>query len=211
MQHILYVQSSLHREDGASSTLGAALVADLREAHPGSTVTTLDLAALSLPHLDTAEFQAWSVPEAARTEQQAALAARSDGLIDQLLAHDTLVLAVPMYNLAVPSTLKAWIDRIVRAGRTFRYTSDGPQGLVTGVDAYAVFARGGLYRGTPLDTQTGYVNAVLGLIGITNVTPVFAEGLAMGTEKRDQSLDRARDAIASLAGRDHREVRYANA
>lgn len=211
MKRILFVTSSLHGGDGASSELGAGLVDALQARHPGSTVTRLDLATLSLPHLDREEFAAWSVPAAERTPRQAELATRSDALVDQLLAHDTLVLAVPMYNLTIPSTLKAWIDRVVRAGRTFRYTGAGPEGLVQGLEAYAVFARGGLYRGTPMDTQTDYVKAILGLIGVTDVTTVFAEGLAMGTENRNEGLDEARGVIASLAGRENTEVRYANA
>lgn len=214
MKRILYIQSSLNRADGVSSGLGAELVEALRRRHPGSIVTTLDLAASPLPHLDAEEFEAWRVPEEQRTARQRALAARSDGLIEQLLAHDTLVLAVPMYNLTIPSALKAWIDRVVRAGRTFRYTGDGPQGLVQGIEAYAVFARGGLYRGTPLDTQTGYVNAILGLIGISNVNTVFAEGLAMA-DRQAESLEEARETIESLAQvrvrSNPKEVRYANA
>lgn len=182
----------------------------LTRAYPGSSVSTLDLAELSLPHLDADEFQSWSVPPGERTPQQAELAVRSDLLIDQLLAHDTLVLGVPMYNMTIPSTLKAWIDRVVRAGRTFRYTSDGPEGLTSGIDAYAVFARGGMYRGTSMDTQTGYIKAILGLIGIDDVATVFAEGLAMGEVQRQDGIDEARDVITSIAGHSRQEVRYAN-
>jgi FMN-dependent NADH-azoreductase len=211
MKRILFVTSSLNGHDGASSEIGSELVDALVAAHPGSTVTALDLGALSLPHLASAEFTAWSVPAAERSPDQAALAARSDRLIEQLVAHDTLVLGVPMYNMTIPSTLKAWIDRVVRAGRTFRYTADGPEGLLPEIDAYAVFARGGVYRGTPLDTQTGYIQAILGLIGIGNVKTIFAEGLAMGEDKRHEGLEEARGAIAHLAGRSEQEVRYANA
>lgn len=202
MKRILLVKSSLHRANGASTELGSALVDELKSANPVSTVTTLDLAAAPLPHLGNEEFGSWSVPAAERTAHQSKLAARSDHLIEQLLAHDTLVLAVPMYNLTIPSTLKAWIDRIVRAGRTLRYTNDGPEGLVRGIEAYAVFARGGRYRGTPLDTQTAFIDAILGLIGIRDVQHIFAEGLAMGSGKRGESLDEARGNIVTLAGRD---------
>lgn len=212
MKRILFVKSSLNGEHSASNTLASELVAGLRDHHPGSTVTTLDLSALALPHLDAEELEAWSTPAGERGSGEIERAACSDRLIAQLRAHDTLVLAIPMYNLTVPTTLKAWIDRIVRAGKTFRYTTEGPVGLVTGVDAYAVFARGGRYRGTPMDTQTGYVEAVLGLIGITNVRTIFAEGLAIGDDERREALDAARNDIASAVGPTAtREVRYANA
>lgn len=211
MKRILFVKSSLNGGNGASSELGSELVAALIAAYPGSTVSNLDLSELSLPHLGIEEFQTWSVPAADRTAAQAELAARSDRLIDQLLAHDTLVLGVPMYNMTVPSTLKTWIDRIVRAGRTFRYTDDGPVGLTRGIDAYAVFARGGIYHGTPLDTQTGYLEAILGLIGIENLKTIFAEGLAMGEDNRHDSINEARAVIASLVDQSSQEVRYANA
>lgn len=210
MKRILFVKSSLNGGQGASTELGSKLVAALAARHPGNTVTTLDLNELALPHLDSAEFKSWSVPVEDRTPDQAELAARSDRLIDQLVAHDTLVLAVPMYNMTIPSTLKTWIDRIVRAGRTFRYTSDGAEGLTRGIEAYAVFARGGVYRGTPLDTQTDYIKAILGLIGISDVKTVFAEGLAMGEATRDQGFDEAKSAIRSLTARFSQEVRCAN-
>lgn len=212
MKRILFIKSSLQGEQSVSTALGAELVEQLQWSRPGSTVTVLDLDKLALPHLDAAEFNAWSVPEAERSTHEAALAARSDALIEQLLSHDILVLGVPMYNLTIPSTLKAWIDRVVRAGRTFRYTADGPVGLVQGIDAYAVFARGGTYRGTPLDTQTEYVRAILGLIGIDNLRTVFAEGLALGEESRRQSLETAREDIHVItAPREQREVHYATA
>lgn len=211
MKRILFVKSSLNGSRSVSTELAGELIAELRDRHAGSTATILDLDALSLPHLDALEFKSWSVPAEDRTPEQTELATRSDRLIEQLLDHDTLVLAVPMYNLNVPSTLKAWIDRVVRAGKTFRYTDQGPEGLVRGMEAYAVYARGGQYSGTPLDTQTAYVNAILGLIGIENVKPVFAEGLAMGVERRNLSFDGARSDILSLVDQTRLEVRYASA
>lgn len=212
MKRILFIHSSLQGEQSQSTKLGAELVEQLTSSQPGSTVTVLDLDELALPHLDSAEFTAWAVPEAERNDSEAALAARSDALIEQLLSHDTLVLGIPMYNLTIPSTLKAWIDRVARAGRTFRYTPDGPVGLVQGIDAYAVFARGGVYQGTPLDTQTDYVRAILGLIGIDNLRTVFAEGLAMGEASRQQGLETARGDIHLItAAPEQQEVRYATA
>lgn len=212
MKRILLVTSSLHGDGGRSTELARELVEGLGASHPGSRTTTLDLDAVALPHLGAAEFASWAVPAEERSPRQAELAARSDKLVKQLLEHDTLVLAMPMYNLAVPSTFKSWIDRVVRAGKTFRYTDHGPVGLVKDVDAYVVFARGGVYHGTPMDSQTGYVRAILGLIGIDKVETVYAEGLAMGEARLNRGLAEAREAIASLAGQTmNEEVRYASA
>ena len=131
-------------------------------------------------------------------ETQKGLVSHSDKLIDQLLSHDTLVLAVPMYNLGIPSTLKSWIDRVSRAGKTFRYTAEGPVGMVEGMRAHLVFARGGVYRDTPLDTQTSYLISVLGLMGVETVETIFAEGLNMGEETRNKSIT---DAMAAVSNR----------
>ena len=198
MKRILYVRSSLFADTSVSNQLADEYLVHLTAQYPHSEITTLDLAAEPLPHLGEAEFSAWLVPEAERTPEQQQLAARSDRLIDQLYEHDTLVLAVPMYNLGIPSTLKAWIDRIARAGKTFRYTADGPQGLVQGMTAHLVFARGGEYRGTPLDNQAGHLQSVLGLVGITAIRSVYAEGLNMGEARREQGLAEARNAMQSL-------------
>lgn len=198
MKRILLIHSSLFGDDSASTQVAQSLVERLVNEHPGSEVSCVDLSVETLPHLDAEEFNSWMTPEDQRDEHQVALAARSDELIDQLMSHDILVLAVPMYNLGIPSTLKAWIDRVSRAGRTFRYTSQGPEGLVKGMQAYLVFARGGIYRGTPLDTQTGYLTAVLGLMGIDAVETIFAEGLNMGEEIRQNSLDSAMDRVDHL-------------
>jgi FMN-dependent NADH-azoreductase len=198
MKRILYVRSSLFADASVSNQLADEFLLDLTAKFPHSKVTTLDLAAQPLPHLNAAEFQAWLAPEAERTPEQQELATLSDGLIDQLFAHDTLVLAIPMYNLGIPSTLKAWIDRVARAGKTFRYTAQGPEGLLDGVTAHLLFARGGEYRGTPLDTQTGHLQSVLGLMGITAIESVYAEGLNLGEQRRAQGLAEARSAMQTL-------------
>ncbi len=199
MNRILYICSSLFGHDSVSNQLADEFLEGLKARKPGARVTTLDLAKDSLPHLGSEEFGAWAVPDEQRSDAQRELAALSDQLIDALFAHDTLVLAVPMYNLGIPSTLKAWIDRVARAGKTFRYTAEGPIGMVNDVRAYVFFARGGVYRETSLDTQTGHLRAVLGLMGITDVETVYAEGLAMGDKARSASLAEARSAISMLA------------
>ncbi|MFC3282771.1 FMN-dependent NADH-azoreductase [Litchfieldella rifensis] len=164
-------------------------------------VTERDLVALDLPHLGAEELASWQVEPTARNDEQRQLATRSEALIEELRAHDVLVLAVPLYNLGIPSQLKAWFDRILRAGETFRYTEAGPQGLVEGKRAVILAARGGQYAGTALDSQTPHLKAMLGLIGVTEVDVVFAEGLAMGGDHRERALQEARQAIGGLIER----------
>lgn len=194
---ILLVTSSILGEHGQSN----ALANHLRERAGTRTdlvVTHRDLAAEALPHLAFEELSSWQVAVAERSPQQRELAQRSDTLIDELQSHDVLVLAVPMYNFGIPSQLKAWFDRVMRAGTTFRYTEEGPEGLVKGKRAVILAARGGQYAGTELDTQTPHLKAMLGMIGIRDVAVVFAEGLAMGEGRRDAALKEARQAIDQL-------------
>jgi len=199
MKRILFIHSSIFGDDSASTKIARSLVEKMADNNPGSEVTRIDLAEDALPHLDAEEFKSWTTPIEQRDARQTELATRSDRLIEQLLSHDTLVLAVPMYNLGIPSTLKAWIDRVARAGKTFSYTSNGPVGLVKGMQAYLVFARGGMYRNTPLDTQTGYLKSVLGLMGVEVAETIYAEGLNMGGDKREKSLAGAMDKVRTLA------------
>jgi FMN-dependent NADH-azoreductase len=198
MKRILFIHSSIFDEDSASTQIARSLVERVIQQNPGSDVTRIDLAKNALPHLGADEFRSWVTPADQRDQVQTALASRSDDLIEQLLSHDTLVLAVPMYNLGIPSTLKAWIDRVSRAGKTFRYTNEGPVGMIERMHAYLVFARGGIYRDSPLDTQTSYLTSVLGLMGIESVDTIFAEGLNMGEETRKKSLDEAMAKVGSL-------------
>jgi FMN-dependent NADH-azoreductase len=125
--------------------------------------------------------------------------AQSDALIAELEAADVIVLGLPMYNFGVPSTLKAYFDHVARAGVTFRYTADGPQGLLGGKKAYVLAARGGRYAGTPLDTQSDFVRQFLGFLGIRDVEFIYAEGLAMGDAHRDGALSHAGECIQQLA------------
>ncbi|RCV85997.1 FMN-dependent NADH-azoreductase [Billgrantia montanilacus] len=193
----LVVTSSILGAQGQSLALADHFTARSKE-RAALEITRRDLVVDELPHLGVDELSSWQVPAAERTPEQRALAGRSDGLIDELKAHDVLVLSVPLYNLGIPSQLKAWFDRVLRAGETFRYTDKGPQGLVEGKRAVILAARGGQYAGSELDSQTPHLKSMLGLIGITDVTVVFAEGLAMGEGHRDASLKEARQAIDGL-------------
>ncbi len=209
MKDILFIHSSLFDTDSASTQVAQSLVEQIIEENPASKVTRIDLANNVLPHLAADEFNSWMIPVEQRDEIQTALATRSDHLIDQLLSHDTLVLAVPMYNLGIPSTLKAWIDRVARAGKTFRYAAEGPVGMVKNMSAYLVFARGGIYRDTPLDTQTGYLTSVLGLMGIEAIETIYAEGLNMGEETRNKSIADATAEVRNLFAGKATELNYA--
>ncbi|MFY0991859.1 FMN-dependent NADH-azoreductase [Halomonas sp. C05BenzN] len=196
----LVITASILAENGQSRGLAEHFIAQART-RDGLEVTHRDLVAEELPHLGLAELGSWQVADEERTADQRELAARSDALIAELRAHDVVVLAVPMYNFGIPSQLKAWFDRVMRAGVTFRYTENGPLGLVEGKRAVILAARGGQYAGTEMDTQTPHLKAMLGMIGIKEVDTVFAEGLAMGGGKRDAALKEARQAIDGLVER----------
>ena len=130
--------------------------------------------------------------------EQTELARYSNTLLEQLEASDIIVVGMPMYNFTIPSTFKAWIDRVARAGRTFSYTSEGPKGHLVGKTVYVFAARGGIYQGTGSDTQTPYLRLVFGLMGITDVNFVYLEGLNMGEEHAQTSWQAARHTLSEL-------------
>ena len=196
----LVITASILGENGQSKALAERFIAQA-QGRDGVEVTHRDLVASELPHLNLAELGSWQVAEEERTPEQRELAARSDALIKELHDHDVVVLAVPMYNFGIPSQLKAWFDRVMRAGVTFRYTENGPQGLVEGKRAIILAARGGQYAGTEMDTQTPHLKLMLGMMGSGEVDTVFAEGLNMGEGKRDAALKEARQAIDGLVER----------
>lgn len=197
MSRILQINSSIFSDGGQSTALADDFVARLRVAEPSTAVVRRDLAAEPLPHLDAERFGAFITAPAERTARQAALVAESDALVDELQEADLLVLGAPMYNFNVPSQLKAWFDHVARAGRTFRYTENGPQGLLTGRSAVVFGTHGGVYG--EHDRETPYVRQFLGFLGIDDVRFVTAEGLAMGEDTREQALAEARERIAALA------------
>jgi FMN-dependent NADH-azoreductase len=199
MTNVLLIHSSVFGEN--SQSLG--LARDFLKRYPHRSVTERALTPETMPHLDGATFAAMGTPAGEQTSSQQA-AALSDELIAELEAADTIVLAVPMYNFSIPSTLKAWIDHVARRGRTFRYTENGPEGLLKDKKVFVLVARGGVYsKGAPaaaLDFQEPYLRAVLGFIGLTDVTFVRLEGLAMGPEAADTNRDKALAEIERLTG-----------
>ena len=196
MNTLLYVRTSLYGAQASSSQLAERFIAEWRTRNPGGHVITRDLAADPVPHLTAERFQAFNTRPEERTLEQQAVVDYSDALIDELRVADTIVLAVPMYNFGVPSTLRTYFDHVARAGVTFRYTSAGPEGLLAGRRAYLFVTRGGIYDG-PADTQAPYLRQFLRFIGIESEF-VFAQGLAYGEESRQKSLAVANEQIAGL-------------
>jgi FMN-dependent NADH-azoreductase len=198
MTTVLKLNSSIFGENGASSRLTDAFVARWLAAHPGACVIERDLAANPVPHLTAEVFAAFNAPPGERSPAQQAAVDASDALIDELKRADVLVLGLPMYNFGVPSTLKAYFDHIGRAGETFRYTENGPEGLLTGKTAYVFATRGGVYAGAPSETETNYVRQFLSFLGIRDIEFVYAEGLGLGDAARAAAFESAARAIEQL-------------
>ena len=196
--NILQINSSARTEGSHSTRLAQDIVARLRLANPGATLTVRDLAATPHPQLDQQALNALFTPEEQRTAGQAARVALDDVLIAELQAADVVVLGVPMYNFGVSAQLKNWIDAVSRAKVTFRYTATGPEGLLKGKKVFVALTRGGIYRNTPNDSQVPYLKTVLGFLGMSDLQFVYAEGLAMGAEAERAALASANDQIAEV-------------
>jgi FMN-dependent NADH-azoreductase len=138
-------------------------------------------------------------PAEQRNDIENASLERSNQLTDELLAADVLVMAAPMYNFAIPSTLKAWLDHVLRAGVTFKYTPTGPQGLLTGKRAFVLTARGGIHAGGSSDHQEPYLRQVMGFIGIHDVTFIHAEGMNLGGDFQEKGLNQANAKLSQVA------------
>jgi FMN-dependent NADH-azoreductase len=197
MRKLLQLNSSLFQTGGQSSQLGDAYVERWLNDNPDGQVNRRDLAAEPVPHLNLARFQAFTTPESERTPEQRDVAAYSDRLIAELQEADVIVLGIPMYNFSVPSTLSSYFDHVARAGVTFRYTPEGPEGLLTNKKAVVFITRGGIYGED--HAQSNYVRQFLGFIGIQDVEMIHAEGLAVGEESKQRALDSAREQIAKVA------------
>ena len=185
---LLHIDSSILGEGSASRALTREIVSRWRAAQPGTEVTYRDLAAKELPHLTHAAF----------TRADELEAARNAAVLDEFLAADVIVIGAPLYNFSIPSQLKAWIDRITVAGRTFRYTASGPEGLAKGKRVIVAISRGGIYApGHPGEFGESYLRFLFGFLGVTDVSFVRAEGLAISPEHREAALSAARTAIAA--------------
>lgn len=198
--NILQVNASARREGSNSTRVANTIVAHLQARNPVARVTIRDLAITPHPLLDERALGALFTPAEQRSPEQAERVALDDALIAEIQQHDTIVLGVPMYNFGIPVQLKNWIDAIARAGVTFRYSEQGPEGLLAGKTVYVALARGGRYRNTPNDSQVPYLKTVLGFLGMTDVRFIYAEGLAMGPEALERGLAEAQaDMKAAVA------------
>lgn len=200
---LLHVDSSVTGEASASRALTARVVEAERRREPGLSVVYRDLAAEPLGHLSAAEMAARGgkvdgQPEGVRREWQ-----RAQEALDEFLAADVVVIGAPMYNFSVPTQLKAWVDRLVVAGKTFQYTEAGPRGLAGGRRVVIVSTRGGVYSsdspGAALDHQEAYLRNVFAFLGVTDVQVVRAEGLGL-SGKRETAMRAAGETIEALAG-----------
>jgi FMN-dependent NADH-azoreductase len=206
MARILQIDASPRAINSISRKLTARVVEHLRAEDPQALVAHRDLIATPVSHLGSELLQVLRpsadglVPD---TTAVRAEAAQTEELLSEFLAADVVVIGAPMYNFSIPSQLKAWIDRVVQAGRTFSYSAQGPVGLASGKKVIIVSSRGGMYAGTPyeaaMDHQEAYLRAVLNFIGITDISYIRAEGVAISAEKEREAMARAQLAIAGLS------------
>jgi FMN-dependent NADH-azoreductase len=194
---LLHIDSSASAAHSVSRALTADVVANWVRAEPSLVVRYRDLAAQPIAHLTADMLQGdGDAPADLQRERR-----QSEAVVAEFLAADVVVIGAPMYNFAISSQLKAWIDRIVRAGRTFRYEPSGPVGLAGGKRVVIVSSRGGAYASAErgrLDFQESYLKLILDFMGVTDVRIIRAEGLAKGPEHRDSATRAARAAIAEL-------------
>jgi FMN-dependent NADH-azoreductase len=202
IMQLLHIDSSVLGASSASRALSAEIVARQIVLHPGIKVTHRDLSTDAALHLTSAHIAAWQ----GGTVEDAALGAdlaKGGAYLEELVAADIIVIGAPMYNFSIPSQLKAWIDRVVVAGKTFRYGANGAEGLLKNKKVFIASSRGNVYAaGSPaaaFEHHESYLTGVLSFIGLTDVTVVRAEGLAFGPEAKEAAMLKARANIAALA------------
>ena len=196
MSTILHITASIRPADqSVTRNLSTKLVERL--AGQETQIITRDLAQNDLPFVDEARFAANLAPHTDRDTTQADLAAIADELIEELQAADTIVLGVPIYNFSVPATVKAWADLVARAGTTFHYTANGPEGLLKGKKAYLAVASGGTPVGSAMDFMTPWLTFFLGFLGITDIEIVAADGI-MG-EGGEEKISAAHEQVERMA------------
>ena len=202
MTKLLHVDSAITGDNSVSRQLTKAIMAEYKALHPGTTEEYLDLSTAAPSHLDGSVLG------------QGFKDAVSEKMISQFLAADVIVIGAPLYNFAIPSQLKAWIDRLAQAGRTFRYTEKGPEGLAKGKTVIVASSRGGFYSnstmGIAMEHQESYLQAVFGFFGITDVRFVRAEGLNMGPDVKAKAISSAEATIkAALSAANYGQIKQA--
>ncbi len=198
MKNILVITASIFGQDGQSSQLVNRTLEQLKASHGDLNIQQRDLSAEPVPHLDAYRFGAFLTSADDRDHQQQRVVDYSDSLIEEVKQADIIVIGVPMYNFGIPSVLKAYFDHIARAGISFRYTENGPVGLLEDRPVYILAARGGIYAGTPNDSQTPFLRSFLGFLGLKDLHFVYAEGLNMGDDRKANALQQARRNIETL-------------
>ncbi|PWN71905.1 FMN-dependent NADH-azoreductase [Chryseobacterium phosphatilyticum] len=182
MKQVLHITSSPRGESSVSKKLGNAVVEKIRAKYPDSIFKKRDLANPLFPHLEEAQINAFFTPAENRTAEQSEFVKLSDTVIDELHEADIIIIEAPLYNFSITSTLKSWLDHIARAGHTFRYTENGPEGMVKNKKVYLVFSSGGVYsegERQAYDFVVPYLKKTLGFMGMTNISVVRAEGMSV--------------------------------
>ena len=198
---LLHLDSSILGGNSASRKLSAAIVDQLTNAAPGLDIVSRDLALQPLSHLSGEHLAAaqGAVPESPAIQKDVAA---SQAALEEFLAADIVVIGAPMYNFGIPSQLKAWIDRIAVAGKTFRYSASGPEGLAGNKRVIVAVSRGGLYgAGMPaaaFEHVESYLRSVFGFLGVTDLEIVVAEGLQIGPEQREKAMQGALQVVTDL-------------
>ncbi|AXU95271.1 MAG TPA: FMN-dependent NADH-azoreductase [Erwinia persicina] len=198
MSKVLVLKSSILAGYSQSGQLADHLVSEWKAAHPGDDVTERDLAANPIPVLDGELVGALRPSDAALTPRQQEALDLSNELIAELQAHDTIVITAPMYNFNIPTQLKNYFDLVARAGVTFRYTEQGPEGLIKGKKVVVLSSRGGIHKDTPSDLLTPYLTLFLGFLGMSDVQFVFAEGIGYGPEVAAKAASDAKEVISQI-------------
>jgi FMN-dependent NADH-azoreductase len=201
MATLLHINSSVRNEGSISRQLTAEFLQKWKAATPGAKIVERDLAASPLPHLTEETLGAFFTPAEKRSPGLVRAAQLSDQLVAELTAADVILIGAPMYNFSIGSGLKAWIDLVARVGLTFNYTESGPVGLLQGKKVYVFTSRGGVYTQGPaksMDFHEPYLRAILGFIGLTDITFVHTEGLAMGEDAAAKAVSQTRTAIDAL-------------
>jgi len=200
MATLLHIRSSLFGDQGQSAVLAQGFIKEWQQTHANAEIITRDLTADPIPVLDANVVSALMSRPDSRSPRQQEVIDLADQLLTEVRSADQLLIGVPMYNFGIPVQLKAWFDLLARSGVTFKYTEEGPVGLLEDKPVVLVATRGGQYRDTEQDYQIPFVKQFLGFIGLTDVQTVYAEGLNMGSDIQSQSLSAARVELSAITG-----------